>query len=68
MKDRIITLEGENEQLLQQVAEYKARLDTLERYEADRRAIEEKRHAEEVVFLKKQVAQLKSQLENILAV
>lgn len=68
MKARIEELESENERLKRQLAEHKARLDAAERTEAERRALDEKRHAEEVVFLKKQVVQLKSQLENILSV
>jgi len=68
MRSRIEDLEAETERLKRQLAEHKARLDAAERTEAERRALDEKRHAEEVVFLKKQVAQLKSQLENILSV
>lgn len=68
MKAKIEELESENERLKRQLAEHKARLDAAERTEAERRALDEKRHAEEVVFLKKQVVQLKSQLENILSV
>lgn len=68
MRSRIEDLEAESERLKRQLAEHKARLDAAERTEAERRALDEKRHAEEVVFLKKQVSQLKSQLENILSV
>ncbi|KAH0577847.1 Axonemal dynein ligt chain [Spironucleus salmonicida] len=68
MTTRIKELEEENERIKRQLAEHKARLDAAERTEAERRALDEKRHAEEVVFLKKQVIQLKSQLENILSV
>lgn len=53
MKAKIEELESENERLKRQLAEHKARLDAAERTEAERRALDEKRHAEEVVFLKK---------------
>lgn len=68
MQQRIKELEEENEKIKRQLQEHKARLDAAERTEAERRAVDEKRHTEEVQFLKKQVAQLKSQLENVLSV
>lgn len=68
MKTRIEELETENERLRRQLAEHKARLDAAEKTEAERRNLDEKRHSEEILFLKKQVVQLKSQLENVLSV
>lgn len=48
MQQRIKELEEENEKVKKQLAEHKARLDAAERTEAERRAVDEKRHAEEV--------------------
>eukprot|EP00767_Chilomastix_cuspidata_P000694 gnl/Chilomastix_cuspidata/1190.p3 GENE.gnl/Chilomastix_cuspidata/1190~~gnl/Chilomastix_cuspidata/1190.p3 ORF type:complete len:228 (-),score=128.51 gnl/Chilomastix_cuspidata/1190:1216-1899(-) len=68
LESRVKELEEENEQLRQELAEVRARLDAAERGEAERRAVEERRHGEEIIFLKRQVAQLKGQLENVLSV
>ena len=42
------------------------RADAIEKREAERRLVEGKNHAEEVNFLKRMNAQLKSQIETIL--
>ena len=67
MEDDIERLQDENRDLARSVQELKAKIEAIEKREADRRALEEKKHAEEVAFLKRTNAQLKSQLETILA-
>ncbi|KNC51988.1 inner dynein arm light chain, axonemal [Thecamonas trahens ATCC 50062] len=67
MEETIERLEDENRDLARSVQELKAKIEAIEKRESDRRALEEKKHAEEVAFLKRTNAQLKSQLETILA-
>jgi dynein light intermediate chain len=50
-----------------QVGELKARIEAMERRDAERRSIDERKHAEEIAFLKKTNQQLKTQLEGLLA-
>ena len=64
---RIEHLEGRETDLERQVAELKARCDSIETREAERREEEEKRHAEEVGFMQKSNQQLKQQLEKFLS-
>ena len=64
---RIEHLEGRETDLERQVAELKARCDSIETREAERREEEEKRHAEEVGFMQKSNKQLKQQLEKFLS-
>ena len=58
---------GREADLERQVAELKARCESIERREAERREEEEKRHAEEVGFMQKSNKQLKQQLEKFLS-
>jgi dynein light intermediate chain len=60
-------LEDQKSALEQQVLELKAKAEAIEKREAERRSIEEKKHAEEISFLKKTNLQLKTQLEGILS-
>lgn len=43
----------------QQVLELKAKCEAIEKRESERRAMEERKHAEEIAFLKKTNVQLK---------
>jgi len=52
--------------LERQVQELKAKIEFIEKRENERRAQEEKKHADEVAFLKRTNVQLKTQLESIL--
>ena len=56
---QIQELEGDKRDLERQVNELKAKCDAIEKREAERRAIEEKKHAEEIQFLKRTNQQLK---------
>merc|ERR1712195_183779 len=67
MQLKIKTLESDKRDLERQVAELKAKCDTIVKKEAERRAIDEKKHLEEVQFLKRNNEQYKSQLEEFLA-
>ncbi|XP_041335074.1 axonemal dynein light intermediate polypeptide 1 [Pyrgilauda ruficollis] len=58
--DSIAELEEEKEALEKQVSEEKAKCEAIERQETERREIEEKKHSEEVLFLKRTNQQLKS--------
>ncbi|XP_063211728.1 axonemal dynein light intermediate polypeptide 1 isoform X1 [Chroicocephalus ridibundus] len=67
MEKRIAELEEEKRELEKQVSEEKARCEAIEKRETERRRIEEKKHTEEVQFLKQTNQQLKAQLESIIA-
>merc|ERR1712159_935523 len=67
MEAKIKQLEQEKKELERQVQDLKAKCEAIEKRESERRALEEKRHAEEVAFLKKSNQQLKQQLESVLA-
>ncbi|KAJ3234162.1 Axonemal dynein light intermediate polypeptide 1 [Chytriomyces hyalinus] len=67
MDTRIKELEEEKRQLEQSVLELKAKCEAIEKRESERRAMEERKHAEEIAFLKKTNVQLKTQLEGILS-
>ncbi|KAI8912095.1 hypothetical protein PhCBS80983_g06152 [Powellomyces hirtus] len=67
MENRIKELEEEKRQLEQSVLELKAKCEAIEKRESERRAMEERKHAEEIAFLKKTNVQLKTQLEGILS-
>eukprot|EP00695_Tsukubamonas_globosa_P001865 TRINITY_DN2935_c0_g1_i1.p4 TRINITY_DN2935_c0_g1~~TRINITY_DN2935_c0_g1_i1.p4 ORF type:complete len:103 (-),score=16.89 TRINITY_DN2935_c0_g1_i1:45-353(-) len=67
MQQKIRTLDKEKEELEKQVAELRAKLEATEKREQERRTADEKKHAEEVQFLRKTNTQLKQQLESILA-
>eukprot|EP00741_Cyanophora_paradoxa_P011206 tig00020554_g10826.t1 len=67
MEAKIKQLEAEKKELEKQVQELKAKCEAIEKRESERRALEEKKHAEEIAFLKRTNQQLKTQLESILA-
>ncbi|XP_051626932.1 axonemal dynein light intermediate polypeptide 1, partial [Manacus candei] len=67
MEKRIAELEEERRELEKQVSEEKAKCEAIEQQEVERREIEEKKHNEEVLFLKRTNQQLKTQLESIIA-
>ncbi|XP_071486648.1 33 kDa inner dynein arm light chain, axonemal [Diadema setosum] len=67
MEKKITELEQEKRELERQVNELKAKCEAIEKREAERRQVEEKKHAEEIQFLKRTNQQLKTQLEGIIA-
>ncbi len=67
MSVQIKQLEQEKKELERQVQDLKAKCEAIEKRESERRAMEEKKHAEEIAFLKRTNAQLKQQLENVLS-
>lgn len=64
---KINGLQEQNEELQAQVNALKAKCEEIEKREAERRQAEERKHAEELQFLKRTNQQLKTQLESILA-
>jgi dynein light intermediate chain len=64
---QIKQLDEDKRTLEQTVLELKAKCDAIEKRETERRAMEERKHAEEIAFLKKTNVQLKTQLEGILS-
>jgi septal ring factor EnvC (AmiA/AmiB activator) len=56
---QIKELEEEKRQAEQQVMELKAKCEAIEKRESERRAMEERKHSEEIAFLKKTNVQLK---------
>jgi dynein light intermediate chain len=66
MQRKIEELEEEKKDLERQVNELKSKCDAIEKREAERRVVEEKKHAEEIQFLKRTNQQLKTQLEGII--
>ncbi|VVC92572.1 putative inner dynein arm light chain, axonemal [Leptidea sinapis] len=67
LMEQVAKLEAERSALEKQCAELKQKTEQLERRAAELRAAEEKRHQEELLALKKTNAQLKAQLEGIIA-
>ena len=67
MESKIKTLEAEKKDLERQIQDLKAKCEAIEKRESERRALDEKKHAEEVQFLKRSNQQLKQQLETVLA-
>ncbi|EDV23282.1 axonemal dynein light chain p33 [Trichoplax adhaerens] len=67
MENKISELESEKRDSERQVNELKAKCEAIEKREAERRMVEEKRHTEEIQFLKRTNQQLKAQLEGIIA-
>jgi dynein light intermediate chain len=59
METKIRDLEEEKRGLEQTVLELKAKCEAIEKREGERRAMEERKHAEEIAFLKKTNVQLK---------
>lgn len=60
------SLKEEKKALEQKNAELEAKIQAIEKREEDYRAQKEKEHADETAFLKRQTAQLKAQLEQML--
>nr|KAF6504721.1 dynein axonemal light intermediate chain 1 [Rousettus aegyptiacus] len=67
MERKIAELETEKRDLERQVNEQKAKCEATEKRESERRQVEEKKHNEEIQFLKRTNQQLKAQLEGIIA-
>jgi len=67
MESRISSLEDEKRDLEKQVNELKAKCEQIEKRAAEQRQVEEKKHTEEIQFLKRTNTQLKTQLEGIIA-
>ncbi|CAK1579396.1 unnamed protein product [Parnassius mnemosyne] len=67
LMEQVAKLEAERASLEKQCTELKQKTEQLERRAAELRAAEEKRHQEELLALKKTNAQLKAQLEGIIA-
>merc|ERR1712168_591620 len=67
MEKKINDLEKEKRDLERSVNELKAKCEAIEKREAERRQVEEKKHSEEIQFLKRTNQQLKTQLEGIIA-
>uniref|UniRef100_A0A669BQP0 Axonemal dynein light intermediate polypeptide 1 n=1 Tax=Oreochromis niloticus TaxID=8128 RepID=A0A669BQP0_ORENI len=59
MKNRILELENEKQELKKALNEEKAKCETVEKIEAEKRQLEEKRHNEEIQLLKRTNQQLK---------
>ncbi|KAK2844876.1 hypothetical protein Q5P01_011535 [Channa striata] len=66
MEKKISDLETEIQDLKKQLSEQKAKCDAVEKRENERRQVEEKKHTEEIQFLKRTNQQLKTQLEGII--
>lgn len=67
LQERVTMLEDEKESLETMITDMKIKADQAERRNEELRASEEKKHAEEISFLKKTNTQLKAQLEGIIA-
>merc|ERR1711976_746452 len=67
MERKIQELEQDKRDLERQVNELKAKCEQIEKRAAEQRQVEEKKHAEEIQFLKRTNQQLKTQLEGIIA-
>lgn len=67
LQERILQLEQEKAFLEAAISDMKVKSDQAERRNAELRDSEEKKHAEEIAFLKKTNSQLKSQLEGIIS-
>ena len=67
MEQRIQDLEQEKRDLERSVQELKGKCEAIEKREAERRIVDERKHTEEMAFLKRTNQQLKQQLEGILS-
>jgi dynein light intermediate chain len=67
MEQQILQLKQENADLSSEVLKLKAKCEEIELREKERRATEQRKHEEELQFLKRTNQQLKTQLESILA-
>ncbi|XP_075907159.1 axonemal dynein light intermediate polypeptide 1-like isoform X2 [Nelusetta ayraudi] len=65
MEKRIADLESEREELKKQLDEQRAKCEAIEKRENEKQQLEEKKHNEEIQFLKETNQQLKAQLEGI---
>ncbi|RKO98182.1 hypothetical protein CXG81DRAFT_23968 [Caulochytrium protostelioides] len=64
---KIVQLEAEKVTMEHTIAELRAKCEGIEKREMERRAMDERKHSEEIAFLKKTNLQLKTQLEGILS-
>lgn len=67
MERKVQELEEDKRDLERQVNELKAKIEQIEKRNTEQRAVEEKKHSEEIQYLKKNNQQLKVQLEGIIA-
>ncbi|KAM9489219.1 axonemal dynein light intermediate polypeptide 1 [Clarias gariepinus] len=67
MEKKIADLENDKRDLERKVNEQKSKCEATERQENERRQVEEKKHNEEIQFLKRTNQQLKAQLDAIIA-
>jgi len=67
MERQIKELQMDKADLEHQVNELKAKCDQIEKRALEQRQVEEKKHADEIQFLKKTNQQLKTKLEGIIA-
>ncbi|EUB57824.1 33 kDa inner dynein arm light chain, axonemal [Echinococcus granulosus] len=63
---KILELEAYKRELERQVTELKAKCEQIEKRAAEQRQVEEKKHQDEIQFLKRNNQQLKTQLEGII--
>ncbi|XP_054477137.1 axonemal dynein light intermediate polypeptide 1 [Anoplopoma fimbria] len=66
MEKSISDLEEEKQELKKQLNEQKTKCETIEKRENEKRQVDEKKHTEEIQFLKRTNQQLKNQLEGII--
>lgn len=59
IETKLKEMKDEKRALEQQVIELKAKCEAIEKRESERRALDEKKHSEEIAFLKKTNVQLK---------
>lgn len=67
LHEKVLNLEAVKESLQNIITDMKIKAEQAERRNIELRSSEEKKHAEEIAFLKKTNSQLKSQLEGIIA-
>ena len=67
MENRIKTLQNEKQELERSVQELKAKCEAIEKREQDRRLLDEKKHRDEIDYIKKNNDQLKANLEALLS-
>uniref|UniRef100_A0A8C9XNA9 Axonemal dynein light intermediate polypeptide 1 n=1 Tax=Sander lucioperca TaxID=283035 RepID=A0A8C9XNA9_SANLU len=67
MEKRISDQEDEKQDLMKQLNEQKAKCDAIEKRENERRQVEEKKHTEEIQFLKRTNQQLKVRFHDYIA-
>merc|ERR1719180_608939 len=60
-------LNTKNKEMEERIAEMQVKIDRLEKSDAEQRQIEEKKHSDEVKFLKRNNQQLKAQIESIIS-